>query len=335
VPTPTSIALSVVPDAATSAQDVTVTVTPVPDGGTVRFAFDGADLGALHVSRLTGSITLGLFMPAGSHVLSATYSGDGTYSSSTTSTAFSLSQSPSSLWAWAPVRIGTGGKFSLGATLSSFSAPISGALVWFSAAGNELCRGTTDAAGNVNCTVDQGATDTLGLAINGDNATFGGDPTHLPVTAHSQAIQIGPGAGGDPSIQRDITVAAGTAPPTSSSRRAGQPPAVAQPTVSSNSTAAGDVRPTSISSPSPRPSSARNPKSGSGRKQQRPRQALSAGSNVHRVSAPTGVAGASMHTFTRSGSGDLSVILGVLGVGVAVIALFSRKGRRRSVTQDV
>ena len=213
--TPTSISLSLIPDAATSAQDLTATVTPAPDAGSVRFIFDGADLGALPVSRPGGTITLAIDMPTGSHVVNATYSGSSAYDPSTISKSFVITQAPSVLWVAPPARVGTtGASFSLNASLSSGNGPISGALVWFAVPGTELCSGTTDAAGKVSCNENEGGSDQLGLATRGVSATYGGDPTHLPVSAHSTVTQGGTTTDG---VLLPGLRAARTAPPTSAS----------------------------------------------------------------------------------------------------------------------
>ena len=215
-PSPTAITLSLMPDAATAAEKITGTIAPVPDSGSVEFTVDGSHVGDIPVSSEDGTAVIEVDMLTGSHIVVATYSGSGEFAASAASTSVDVAQASTNLVVSPPAQIGSGEVFSLHATLSSGNAPISGALVWFAAAGTELCQGTTDGSGNVSCTVAEGESDQLALATNGDSATFGGDPTHLPAVAHSPVTRIDDDHGGD--NHGFLSGTAGSSPTTSSSR---------------------------------------------------------------------------------------------------------------------
>ena len=203
--TPTSVSLSLVPDATTSAQDLTAVVRPAPDAGSVEFMIDGADVGGLRVSQPGGSATVAFDLLAGAHQIDATYSGSDSFAPSDVSQQFTLEQSPSGMWVQAPVEVGTSGAFGLSATLTDIRGPIAGATVWFSVPGNALCSGVTDGTGHATCFVSPGDPGSSAVLSSGVTASFSGDASDLPVTANSPAgADVGedvaafvPGEGGD------------------------------------------------------------------------------------------------------------------------------------------
>src|SRR5579884_3212339 len=91
-PTTTTTALSSSPNPATVGQQVsyTATVSPAPDGGTVAFSDGGGTIfgcGSVAVNTTTGEATCPVtYSTAGSHSITASYSGDGHYSRSSSST---------------------------------------------------------------------------------------------------------------------------------------------------------------------------------------------------------------------------------------------------------
>jgi Phosphoesterase family/Glycosyl hydrolase family 26/Bacterial Ig-like domain (group 3) len=193
-PTPTRISLSLVPNAGSSNQDLTATVTPAPEGGTVQFVVDGSELDAVQVSSSSGTASVALELAAGSYFVSASYSGTTSDAPSSTFTLFTVAQTTSILVVSTPVPIGDG-QFSLTATLTSHGAPVPGAQVWFAASGSVLCRAPTDSFGHVTCTVGPSEGAHVDLAAAGASATYGGDPTHLPVVAHSPLQRASHGQG--------------------------------------------------------------------------------------------------------------------------------------------
>jgi len=151
----------------------------------VQFTVDGWVMGdAIPVSS-EGTAVMALYLDDGPHLVEATYSGSSLFSSSSGAAVAAVGQAPTSLLVATPARIGLGHLYQLSATLSSAGAPLSGAAVWFSAVGSALCVATTNAAGFATCSIDEGTTDLFSLAITGDTASFGGDPTHLPAVGYS------------------------------------------------------------------------------------------------------------------------------------------------------
>jgi hypothetical protein len=182
--TPTSIRFSLQPATSSPAEILTWEVSPHPGGGTVSFSVDGWQ-GDLPVAASNGRVSLALFLEEGTHTVFSTYSGFGSFASSTTASTFSAGQAPTELVVAAPVQLGSGNTFSMQATLTSQGVPVPDAPVWFAADGNELCQGTTDGSGDVTCTLDEGPTDLFGLMTGSVSATFGGDVNHMPVVGVS------------------------------------------------------------------------------------------------------------------------------------------------------
>jgi hypothetical protein len=174
--------VQIAPDLRTSAQAVTASVSPIPDGGTVQFSVDNSVLGSQPVSS-EGTATVEVPMSVGVHEIDATFSGDAAFASSTASTTYSVSQAPTSLVVSTPTQVSGGSGFVLQATLTSEGLPVPDAEVWFAANGTELCDGTTDQSGQVSCSVSDPSAVTA-LSTGHVSATFEGDPTHLPVVAH-------------------------------------------------------------------------------------------------------------------------------------------------------
>jgi hypothetical protein len=89
---PTTTGVSISPSSPVFGQTVTATATinPIPDGGTVQFALDGADVGApVVVSTVTGTASTNLTgLPAGPHTVTATYSGTSLFQSGSSQTTF-------------------------------------------------------------------------------------------------------------------------------------------------------------------------------------------------------------------------------------------------------
>jgi hypothetical protein len=185
-PESTDTSLQIAPDLTTSAEAITASVNPIPDGGTVQVSVDGNVVGSQPLSS-AGSATVEVPMSVGAHAIDATFSGDAEFASSTTSTTYSVSQAPTSLVVSLPTQVSGNSAFVLHATLTSQGEPVAGADVWFAANGSELCGGTTDQSGQVTCTVDS----PTAVAAASVSATFEGDPTHLPVVAHVVAAQSG------------------------------------------------------------------------------------------------------------------------------------------------
>ncbi len=152
---PTVTALQIVPDPATSAEVITASITPVPDGGTVWFSVDRQVVGTQPVSTSDGTASVEFAMPVGTHSVSARFSGDASFAASREWMTFSVSQAPTSMVVSSPAQVGD--SFVLQATLTSEGAPVSGGVVWFAVEGSELCQGTTDASGQISCNVDGGS----------------------------------------------------------------------------------------------------------------------------------------------------------------------------------
>jgi hypothetical protein len=187
IPESTSTTVTVVPEVGSSAQGLTATVSPTPDGGTVQFIVDGWAVGNAVPVSADGSAVLAVYLADGPHLVDASYSGDSAFDSSAVDTVVGVGQVPTLLLAATPARIGPPQTYQLSATLSSLGAPLSGASVWFSGGGSALCVSTTNATGVATCTIDEGTTDVFSLATSGDVAAFGGDPTHLPASDQSPA----------------------------------------------------------------------------------------------------------------------------------------------------
>jgi hypothetical protein len=187
---------------------ITATVSPAPASGTVQFVVDGWVVGDAIPLSSDGSAVMALYLSDGPHLVSATYSGTSQFDSSAAAEVANVGQSPSSMAVALPVLTGPGQLYQLRATLSSAGSPLPGAAVWFSGAGSALCVATTDATGTASCSIDEGATDVFSLGTSGDSAAFGGDPTHLPTSAHSPAPGSGDGfGGGDPDIRTNDSAA--------------------------------------------------------------------------------------------------------------------------------
>jgi len=320
--------LNLVPDGATGNDQLTGTIAPAPNTGTVRFVVDGQNIGGVPVSGPNGTATVGLDMPTGTHVVDAVYSGGGHFASSTTSTIFSVAQAPSSLVVAVPVRVGPGATFSLSATLSSDGAPVSGAVVWFAAIGHELCRGTTDAHGKVTCKVDEGASDSLYLAKWGDTATFGGDSTHLPVVAHSPVPHLASRPGGTQGQRATVsfTPSAASPKPTSPGKAGSSAVSPVKPS-STSARALAPGLPANTASGGPQGSSASSEASATGPGR--------ASQGVRRAEGDFGTRAQAGRSARPSGSGYLIVALVAGGVGVLGLVLVAgswrarRRGRRR------
>ena len=119
-PTTTSLASSADPSSYSSAVTFTATVTPSDGGGTVAFDADGsvtaiAGCGSVPLTQVTGSTWIAgcttSALPAGSHPVSASYSGDSSYLSSSGNLAGGQQVNP------APLTItASGGSMTYGAT---------------------------------------------------------------------------------------------------------------------------------------------------------------------------------------------------------------------------
>lgn len=181
---PTSTTLSLLPDPAASLDDVSATVDPHPSGGTVQFTVDGTPTGTVPVAASTGVAVVALPLAAGSHVVRAQYSGIAGFTASTVSESVVVDQDPTTLVVAVPQLVSPEA-VEFQATLTSEGEPLSDAPVWFSADEQELCTGTTDQSGSVSCTVSEATTGAAQLSATGVSATYGGDRTHLPVTAQS------------------------------------------------------------------------------------------------------------------------------------------------------
>ncbi|MDF3293222.1 Ig-like domain repeat protein [Streptomyces silvisoli] len=195
----TTTTLTAVPNPAAPGQAVlmTATVTANPPGagiptGTVSF-FDGATLlgtGPVNASGVATFTTTAL--SAGSHTLTATYSGNNNFNgSSGTYTLQLLTLIPTSLTATpAIVRIIPPQPYVgiLTATLTNAltGQPIAGQPITFSTGNNQLGTSTTDARG----TAIWNALLQLPLIVlnGGYTATYPGTPTFQPATAHAGII---------------------------------------------------------------------------------------------------------------------------------------------------
>jgi len=221
-----------------------------------------------------GTAVIALYLADGTHLVQVDYSGSSDFGSSAVAKVVAVGQTPTSLQAASPARIGPDQLYRLSATLSSAGSPVSGAAVWFSGAGSALCVTTTDATGLATCSIDEGATDVFSLGTAGDTAAFGGDASHLPSTGTSATS-------GD---KHDI--AGGT-----------------------GSIRAGGSGGQDLSNATQSPAS----------------PASAAASDTP---ATLEVA----HAGNRPGAGGLFVLLGLLGVGLAVVAAL---GRRRLVRAEL
>jgi len=182
--TPTAMTFTIAPDPTSPAEILTWTVTPVPDGGDVSFSVDGWD-GQLPVSTTSGTVALALLLLDGPHTADATYSGFGSFASSTMTSTFTGGLELTSLTVTPPIEVGSGSEFLLEATMTSGEVPIPGAPVSFFVHQTEICHGTTDTNGIVTCIVNEGGSDGFGLATGSVTATFGGDPNHTPAVSAS------------------------------------------------------------------------------------------------------------------------------------------------------
>ncbi len=231
-PTPTSATVAVVPEIGSSAQRLTATVSPATASGTVQFVVDGWVVGDGIPLSSDGTAVIALYLPAGPHLVEATYSGTPLFGSSAVATVANVGQAPTSIVTAVPARIGSGQLYQLSATLSSAGVPVADAAVWFSAAGSALCVATTDATGSAQCSIDEGATDVFSLATTGVTAAFGGDPTHLPASSHSPApasddgsADAGPSIGAQEGAASPSTTSPTSAPESPASAAAFDTPA--------------------------------------------------------------------------------------------------------------
>jgi hypothetical protein len=183
-----------VPDATTSAQDLTAVVQPDPGSGTIEFTFDGADVGGLAVSEPGGAVVVAFDMLPGTHQIEAAFSGNDADAPSSVTQTVTITQSPSSLWVKTPVQVGTSDEFGLSAVLTDLAGPVSGETVWFSAPGVPLCSAVTDSTGQATCFVNAGDVGPIDIVDQGVSASFGGDANHLPVMAHSPTTTVAPAA---------------------------------------------------------------------------------------------------------------------------------------------
>jgi hypothetical protein len=183
---PTVTALQIVPDPGTSGEEITASVTPVPDGGTVRFSVDRQVIGSQPVSTSDGTASVEFTMPVGTHSIGARFSGDAGFGPSRGRLRYAVNQAPTSLVVASPAQVADSSEFVLQATLTSEGAPVSDGVVWFAADGNELCQGTTDASGQISCNAE-GQSSSPAVSSTDLTATFEGDSAHLPVVAHVTA----------------------------------------------------------------------------------------------------------------------------------------------------
>ena len=190
-PQQTTTALSVTSDPASGTWVLTATVAPVPDAGTVQFTVDGTDVGGpVSVSPGDGTATADVALTDGDHSVSAAYSGDASFGSSTVTEAAPVDQAPTALSAASPAPASGPGAtaayaFVLSATLTTAGVPLESAEVWFATASASLCQAVTNATGTATCTVDEGNSDYLGLATTGYAASYEGDVDYMPSAAHS------------------------------------------------------------------------------------------------------------------------------------------------------
>ena len=163
VATATTVTSSANPSAAGGQVTYTATISPAPDGGTVAFT-DGtttiAGCGAQPVNTGTGTATCQVtYATAGTHAITAAYSGDATYAASTSApltqtvnkitTATTLSAAPN------PSRTGT--QVTYTATISPAPA---GGTVAFTDNGSPVagCSAVPVSAGTATCTTTPGTT---------------------------------------------------------------------------------------------------------------------------------------------------------------------------------
>jgi hypothetical protein len=182
----------------------TATVTPKPSGGTVQFKVDGTATGSPAVLGSTGAASSGAIssLTAGSHTITAVYSGTTGFSGSTgtltqvvtvappSKIATVLTVDPNVSLSLAPsgVSLGVYVLSARGTLKTAGGAPVVGRTVTMKALGGTICSGVTDSAGVVKCGgLVSNLTVVLGLGYTG---TFAGDTTYLPSTGSTPLINV-------------------------------------------------------------------------------------------------------------------------------------------------
>ena len=194
-PQPTVTTVTLAPDAQSAMQILTITVSPVPDGGTVSFSVDGQALAEAKPVNPDGTFETILNLTNGPHTVAATYSGTAKFQSSTVDMVLTVGQTPTTLTASPPTLSGTGQQYWLSATLTSGGTPLPDAWVSFTTSDSPLCHTKTNDAGLATCSVDSSPLGTLSLTTTGYTAIFLGDSNHLP--AYDHAPIFGGGHQGD------------------------------------------------------------------------------------------------------------------------------------------
>ena len=191
----TATSLSASPNPAIIGQTVTYTstVSPVPIGGTVTF-FDGAAAitgcvaETVNATTPTASCTVG-YSSAGSHVVDATYSGDGAYRGSSTTSLTEVVNAPAATTtsvSVSPASVTRGRAVSYSAVITSAGgADALSGTVRFVTGDVTLCTATLSAGGAA-CTAT-----TAPMGADVVTATYSGDATHAGSSA-SATLRVRP-----------------------------------------------------------------------------------------------------------------------------------------------
>ena len=191
----TATSLSASPNPAIIGQTVTYTstVSPVPNGGTVTF-FDGAAAitgcvaETVNATTPTASCTVS-YSSAGSHVVDATYSGDGAYRGSSTTSLTEVVNAPAATTtsvSVSPASVTRGRAVSYSAAITSAGgADVLSGTVRFVTGDVTLCTAVLSAGGAA-CTAT-----TAPMGTDVVTATYSGDATHAGSSA-SATLRVRP-----------------------------------------------------------------------------------------------------------------------------------------------
>ena len=199
VSTTTSLAASAA--SVTYGQTVTFTATVVPGqaslgapGGSVTFTDGSTPIATVPVvpNGSNGTATLVTTLGGGSHAVTATYSGSGSFTGSTSNTVtVSVSRAASNIKADAaiikltPPQYGAYGQ--LHVVLSSVNGPLAGQPVVFTIGGKTYCTITTDANGIATCNASNYTVQLL--LAGGYVASFAGNANYLPSSAQGVILK--------------------------------------------------------------------------------------------------------------------------------------------------
>jgi hypothetical protein len=197
--TQTTVTSSANPSVFTQPVSFTATLTPVPDGGTVTFEVDGSTLGSpVAVSTVDGTATSisTASLTVGSHAVTATYSGNANFASSTGTLTQVVNKSPTTTTYTGPTTSDYHDAFTASATLTGFGgAALAGKQLTFSlgaGTGTETCSALTNGSGIAQCTLipnEAAGSYTLTASFAGDGDYLASsDPVAFTVTKEETAL---------------------------------------------------------------------------------------------------------------------------------------------------